>query len=62
LLEEQHNELLSLLAQQELELKIFKDALMEEFGEEKSHFFEEEAQKKVIDTYGVYTNYREYQT
>ncbi len=55
---EQHTDLLSLLAQQEVELSIFRQAVAEKLGEEESYSIEKSAQKSVISMYGTYTNFR----
>jgi hypothetical protein len=57
-LHEQHTDLLSLLAQQEVELSIFKQAVVEKLGEDESHQIEKVAQKNCISMYGTYTNFR----
>ena len=59
-LQEQHSDLLGLLAQQEVELSVFKAALGEKLGSEVVETVEQEAEKSVIDMYGSYTNFRKY--
>jgi hypothetical protein len=60
-LQEQHSELLSLLAQQEVEINVFKQKMEEKLGEETMTTIESEAQQNVVKLYGSYTNYRKYQ-
>ena len=57
-LQEQHTELLSLLAQQEVEINVFKHAVEERLGEDSLSTIEEEAQQNVVRLYGSYVNYR----
>ena len=59
-LQEQHSDLLGLLAQQEVELSVFKAALGDKLGSEVVETVEQEAEKSVIDMYGSYTNFRKY--
>ncbi len=58
-LEEQHTDLLGLLAQQEVELSVYRQALAEKLGEHEISSIDREAQASVAKLYGTYTNYRE---
>jgi uncharacterized protein (UPF0303 family) len=59
-LQEQHSDLLGLIAQQEVELSVFKNAIGSKLGREVVSEVEEEAAKSVVDIYGSYTNFRKY--
>ncbi len=61
LLQEQHTELLGLLAQQEVEISVFRQVMSDKLGDETVSTVEEEAQQNVIRLYGAYTHYRKYQ-
>jgi hypothetical protein len=52
--------LLALLAQQEVEIYIFKEKMAEKLGEESLIEIEDCAQQEVVNKYGAYTNYRAY--
>lgn len=60
ILQEQHSDLLGLLAQQEVELNVFRTALEKTAGFNAVIQTEEEAQKVAIEKYGCYTNFRNY--
>ena len=59
-LQEQHSDLLGLLAQQEVELSVFRAALGTRLGTEVVETVEQEAERSVVDLYGSYTNFRKY--
>jgi hypothetical protein len=59
-LQEQHSDLLGLLAQQEIELSVFRAALEAKLGTEVVLNVCREAQKNVVDMYGSYTNFRQF--
>jgi len=59
-LQEQHADLLGLLAQQEVELSVFKSALGSKLGAEVMNAVKQEAEKNVIEMYGTYTDFRKY--
>jgi len=61
ILQEQHSDLLGLLAQQEVEISVFRQAITEKLGGEVVNDVEEEAQQNVIKLYGAYSHYRKYQ-
>ena len=50
---------MGLLAQQEVELNVFKQALESKLSPREVEQVEAIAQKNVIDLYGVYTNFRQ---
>lgn len=60
-LQEQHTDLLGLLAQQEIELDVFRQALEAKLSERELSGVESEIQRSVIDKYGSYTNFRHYE-
>lgn len=51
--------MLGLLAQQEVELNVFKQALQTKFSPRAVDEVESIAQRSVIDMYGAYTNFRQ---
>lgn len=57
-LQEEHSDLLGMLAQQEVELSIFKKKLLLSLGPDKIASVEEEAKSSVEQMYGTYTNFR----
>jgi hypothetical protein len=57
-LQDQHSDLLSLLAQQEVELAVFKSALERRVGAAGRHATQLDAQQQVKNLYGVYTEFR----
>jgi len=57
-LQEEHNDLLGLLAQQELELEIFRDSLEQYGGVEVVLSADDQVQQKALDKYGTYINFR----
>lgn len=57
-LQEEHSDLLGMLAQQEVELSIFKRKLLLSLGPDKITDVEEEAKSSVERMYGTYTNFR----
>lgn len=57
-LQEQHAELLSLLAQQDVELTVFRDAIQSKLGETELALVEQLAKTQSIDLYGSYTEFR----
>jgi hypothetical protein len=59
-LQEQHSDLLGLLAQQEVELSVFKDVLEQEAGNKAVQLAEEESKRVNIEKYGYYTDFRNY--
>lgn len=59
-LQQQHTDLLSLLAQQEVELDTFREKVSELLNDDYLfHQVEEQAQSSVIKLYGTYVNYRQ---
>jgi hypothetical protein len=60
-LQEQHSDLLGLLAQQEVEMGVFKQALEDKLSASELLRLEEQAQRSVIDLYGTYTDFRHYE-
>jgi chromosome segregation ATPase len=58
-LQEQHSDLLGLLAQQEVELSVFKDVLEESGGNKAVTYAEEESRRVTIEKYGYYTDFRQ---
>ena len=59
LLQEQHNDLLSLLAQEEVELGVFREALGLSAGSAAVRTALLEAQRASVERYGTYVNLRE---
>jgi arginine deiminase len=57
-MKEEHSDLLELLAQQEVEVKVFRNALFEKLGVNIAIEVEQDAERKVVSEYGSYTNYR----
>lgn len=57
-LQEEHTDLLGLLAQQEVELKVFRETLEVEAGEKAVERANEKAQRVAIDLYGTYVSFR----
>ena len=58
-LQEQHADLLGLLAQQEVELSVFRGVLEQSSGgDEQVRRAEEKSQLMAIKKYGTYTNFR----
>lgn len=58
-MEEEHTELLGLLAQQEVELSVYRQAVLDKVGEREASSIDKEAQESVTKTYGGYTNIRD---
>ena len=58
-LQEAHNDLLALLAQEEVELNVFRDVLGERVGEAAVGEAHARAQTAVTERYGAYVNLRE---
>ena len=58
-LQDEHSDLLGLIAQQELELKIFQDKLEKAMGSIGVHEAVKLAEEQAIKRYGVYINYRD---
>ena len=58
-LQEQHSDLLSLLAQQEVELSVFRSSLESRAGYAAVLGAEDEARKASIERYGSYTDFRQ---
>lgn len=58
-MEEEHTELLGLLAQQEIELSVYRQALVEKVGEQEAISISRDAQESVAKMYGAYTNIRD---
>jgi hypothetical protein len=50
--------LLELLAQQEVELGVFKNAVQQSQGQSGLQSLQKKAEQLVIDKYGTYTTYR----
>lgn len=61
-LQEEHADLLGLIAQQEVELSVFKSKLATILGESTAAQIEMEARDSVEKQYGIYTNFREPET
>ena len=59
ILQEQHNDLLSLLAQQELELSVFRELLDARAGPTSVSEAVNEASQRCIERYGAYINCRD---
>jgi hypothetical protein len=57
-LQEQHSDLLGLLAQQDVELSVFRDTIQNRLGVQELLSVEEAAKKNAIDLYGSYTQFR----
>lgn len=57
-MQEEHADLLALIAQQELELSVFRTKMVDLVGVDTTHHVEEEARLKVEERYGSYTDYR----
>ena len=57
-LQEQHSDLLGLLAQQEVELVVFKDVLEQYSGNEAVSHAEDESKRITVEKYGFYVDYR----
>ena len=55
---EEHSDLLSLLAQQELELKVFRGSMFKLSGAAAVKTTEAEARRAAIEKYGIYTEFR----
>ena len=58
-LREQHEELLGLLAQQELELKIFRTQLLEQCGSSTVSRTDQQVRREAVIRYGAYIDYRQ---
>ncbi len=58
-LQEEHADLLGLIAQQEVELSVFREKVEKMFGTQVTTSIEQEARDHVEKQYGVYTNFRE---
>ena len=57
-LQEEHSDLLSLLAQQELELSVFRNRMLSLSGSSVVSTVEREAREASIEKYGSYTEFR----
>jgi hypothetical protein len=57
-LQEEHNDLLGLLAQQEVELSVIREALERSLGADYLMTVDEEAMRLALDRYGNYINFR----
>lgn len=57
-LQEEHNDLLGLLAQQEVELSVIRDAMERSLGADYLMTVDEEAMRIALDRYGNYINFR----
>lgn len=57
-LQEQHTDLLGLLAQQEIELQVCRDKLLSCAGPEACRSAEEECRRVVTERYGAYVAFR----
>jgi hypothetical protein len=57
-LQEQHSDLLGLLAQQDVELSVFRDTIQSRLGAAQLLSVEEQARRNAIDLYGSYTQFR----
>jgi hypothetical protein len=57
-LQEQHSDLLGLLAQQDVELSVFRDTIQNRLGAAQLLSVEEQARRNAIDLYGSYTQFR----
>jgi hypothetical protein len=57
-LQEEHSDLLCLLAQQEVELGVFRSALMKHAGALVVAVADKECERASIEKYGSYTNFR----
>jgi hypothetical protein len=58
-LQEQHSDLLGLLAQQEVELGVFRGTLLQSAGGQAVQDAEDQAQLTSIKRYGAYTKFRQ---
>lgn len=57
-MQQQHSDLLALLAQQEVELNVFRTALEKRLTSAQLQQLQSQAQKESIELYGSYTNFR----
>jgi hypothetical protein len=57
-LQEEHSDLLGLLAQQEIELTVFRSSLHSHCGAQAVTAAEAESERTAIQKYGTYTNFR----
>ena len=57
-LQEEHFDLLGLLAQQEVELSIFRATVERELGDNAMKSTDIQVKQTVVDKYGSYTEYR----
>lgn len=57
-LQEEHNDLLGLLAQQELELQIFRDSLEHNAGVQFVLTADLQVEQQALERYGAYINFR----
>lgn len=57
-LQEEHSDLLGLLAQQEVELSIFRATVEQELGDNVMKSTDTKVKQIVVDKYGSYTEYR----
>lgn len=57
-MEEEHTELLGLLAQQEVQLSTYRSALKDKVGDQEARGVEREAREHVTKAYGTYSSYR----
>lgn len=57
-LQEQHSDLLGLLAQQDVELSVFRETIQNKLGSNELMSVEEQARLNTIDLYGSYTQFR----
>ena len=59
-LEEQHTDLLGLLAQQELELSVYRQAISDKVGDSGASAVDKAARDSVARKYGAYTSIRDF--
>jgi len=57
-LQEQHSDLLGLLAQQDVELSVFRELIQSRLGSSELRSVEDVARTNTIDLYGSYTQFR----
>ena len=57
-LQEQHSDLLGLLAQQDVELSVFREVIQSRLGPGELSSVEDVARANTIDLYGSYTQFR----
>ena len=57
-LQETHNDLLALLAQEEVELAVYRDALLQQAGQEATRHAMDTARRHATERYGTYIDLR----